>query len=432
MSHLLRRFVCGRCGATAPLSDRPYQECASCQAVGDYDYGVARRHLDWPRHEARLAQLRNRFDNQLASAAQTRDRDGYAAAYTALLRQLIHQVPALFPSRAVDGQYRDRLAAFHGMWQAMTAIEPSLVRADHAFRARREEVVSRRGRVQPETLWPLIDHAAKHAAEIQRIVGIMCEPPDDFVPDYIKRFVLSVTVAEWLPQLRLEAQRELVNRLELSHEYVEPAANTVRCSTCGGTVEGVAPGFGTTTCPYCTAHIHETRGDFREIELERYEINGYDLAFGGVALFVEQPVRAIQVLDGPVTRKGKAYRMITLRAVFADRSANFWRMYDVPDSKKLAAVIAWLGPFAKRRDLPVDRFGYREHPACSELPRSPEDLSKRLAESGGVTPYTVTDGAGSVVEVFVDGATVRLVFDGNGKRTKMIRAWLASCAPPAS
>ena len=275
MTHLVRRFVCGRCGATAPLSDRPYQECASCRAVSDFDFGVARQHRDWPKHEAQLAQLFDRYGQELQTAAGSHDRDGYAAAYTAILRQLIHRLPALYPSRAVEPAYADQLAAFHGMWQAVTAIEPALVRGDLAFRARREEVKTKGNRVQPETLWPLIDHAVKHIAEVQRIADLMTAPPDDFVPGFIQRFSISVTVAEWLPQLPLDAQQELVTRMGVANEYVAPGEGHRQVSQSAAGRSRWRRASSRWRARTARPRSRKHHG-FRAIEAERYEGSGYD------------------------------------------------------------------------------------------------------------------------------------------------------------
>ena len=113
VSHLVRRFVCGRCGATAPLSTRPYQECGSCNAVSDYDFGVARQHPDGPTHEALAAHLFAVHEDELGAASAAFDRGAYTSIYEGIIGTLIDQVPSFYPTRAKEPAYRACLARFH-------------------------------------------------------------------------------------------------------------------------------------------------------------------------------------------------------------------------------------------------------------------------------------------------------------------------------
>jgi DNA-directed RNA polymerase subunit RPC12/RpoP len=263
-SHLLRRLVCGNCGATAPLSDRPYQQCASCSTVSDYDFGVARQHHDWPAHEARLAELFVAHKDAFEAAVASGDQKRYALAYAEVLRTLIAEFPALYPTRCSDESYRERLVQFHAAWQA-TSLDREIVEGNMLFGYLRGKVVPTR----PKTLWSLIDHALKIFDVQQRLVdAIPPGPPEDFAPKYVRRFTISNTVAEWLPQLAPKAQRELVTRMGVSNEYLDSTQNVVTCPSCGGSVP-VDEGFLEIACRYCGAKIQEARAEFRAVEAER-------------------------------------------------------------------------------------------------------------------------------------------------------------------
>jgi hypothetical protein len=388
---LLRRFVCAQCGATGPVdSPAPYQRCDSCQAVGDFDWGAARRHADWPAHEALLHDLLAKHHHALDQARVDANRRGWIAIYTGFLEQLIARFPALYPPRAGETDYRARFVAFHTTFLMAMAIEPPLLDGELELDGLRQRVRYQNELAHPETLWPLVDASLRYFA-IQEQLGYAVPPPEDFAPRYVFRSAVSAFVADWLPRLAPKVQRQLVDRLGVSAEYLEPRRKTreVACRTCGGAIP-VADDTVTTTCPYCGADLHAAeagktaRAEGLAMLAEAERCLKAALRDGNSA---HAPVQVIEILDGMVERAGKPYRMVTLRAAGgpsptgSPRRDAFFVMHDDPASPSFAEIYGWLDHVARERQLPHRTLAYREHPSCNAPAKTAGELAQRLAQA---------------------------------------------------
>jgi hypothetical protein len=423
---LVKRFVCARCGATAPLSARPFQECGSCSAVSDFDFGAARSHPDWPAHEAKLQALWAQRHGTFEKAHATGDREQYAKTYADLLKRLVGEFPQLYPSRATDAAYAKHLVAFYANWQATAAIEPELANGNQTA-AMLRAVALKKKNVRMDALWPLIDHTAAHFKAQQRIAAaIPPGPPDDFVPDFIVRWGTSITIAEWLPKLiGISPQRTLVERMGVSREYVEPHHNEIRCPNCGGAVP-VEHGFGKIPCPYCSAEIQEPRDDHAKVEASRAAYAEAEDCLRSAEHEAHERIQRIQVLDGEVERDGKRFRMIVLRACFPKRSEDFYEAFDMGDGG-LAEMLAWADTAARARSVSCERVPFREHPKfAGKWPPLESELDARLAETApGASVALIRHGVGDVVEVVVGGTIVRLAHDKRGNDNTLLTWWRA-------
>ena len=428
---LLRRFTCAQCGATGPVdSPAPYVRCESCSAVGDFDWGAARRHPEWPAHEAMTHALLTQNKRVLDQARVDANRKGWSEIYEAILYALVAKFPALYPPRARERDYLARFITFQTAFHMVMAIEPPLLDGELALDTLRPRVKYQNGIAHPETLWPLVDQALRYFA-VQEQFGYAAPPPEDFAPRYVSRSATSAFVADWLPKLSVKVQRELVARLGVSAEYLEPRGNDVTCRTCGGTTH-VDDGVDKSACRYCGADIHvavaghtaRAEGLAMMGEVDKFLADAMHMAKGAHA-----PVEVIEVLDGPVLRGGKPFRLVELVAVSAKRREVFWIMHDVPDSLDFRDLFGWLDGVAAGKGIPHRTVPYREHPRCMEVAKAIDELAQRLFQ---VAPgHTRADvrltiySRGIAAEVVDGGAVVRIALASKGGDAQgTIKKWL--------
>jgi hypothetical protein len=429
---LVRRFVCGRCGAVAAIADLPYMHCRSCGAVGDYDWSTAARHPAWHAHQEMAQQRLSAFGARLEAAVAARDVAGYAATYAELLDPVIVRFPPMFPKRtATEPEYRARFASFIGGWQATNALSSQIVDGNSLIAYTRQRVVLKGKRCDAKTLWPFVDVARQTIETHTEFVR--AEQPEDFAPHYVRRFGIVTLVTEWLPVLGLPDQKELVKRFGVEREYVAPATDGhVACPNCAAPVQ-VRPNFDVMPCPYCGAEIRETRAAYEDVEKNR---RARAVAYSEIAGYLEGAearghgkLVAIEVLDGEVTRDGESRRIVLLSACFPKRKEAFWEAQDKLPGARLDGLLAWAADATAARAAQLVKLPYREHPRCATLPANGSELEQRLrdvapsAQPGDVV--ITVDGKGFDYDVVVDGTAVRLLVDEAGKCNMMLRGWRA-------
>jgi DNA-directed RNA polymerase subunit RPC12/RpoP len=415
-ARLLKRFVCAGCGATGPMpSGSPFIQCASCGAVGDYDLGAARANPDWPRHEALSHELHTRHKEALDAARDAGDRERWVALYAGLTEALVDAFPSAYPPRVGEPAYRAQLIAFHAAHCANLQLDADLVAS-----LRNLERLSGAG-----DLWAVFDAAVLHFELQDRTVERLGPPPpEDFVPRHLRRFGVSMMVQEWLPQLALEQQREMVQRLGVAREYVEPGGT---CRSCGAAV-ALPAGVDRAPCPYCGGEVRLSREG-----LGARAASWRDLAFidGCVARIVEYaggPVTGIELLDGPVERNGHPWRQLTLRGRFAGGARHwFYENTDRPEAESMAETLAWL-EVQERMLGPAERRALVEHPRALETPAGVEELERRLAEAAPgharADVHAVSYGeSGYTWEIDAGDTVIVLVHDEAGAATELCRSW---------
>jgi LSD1 subclass zinc finger protein len=338
---MLKRFVCPICGAFGAMPPTtPFVQCDSCATVTDFDLGVARRHPDWPRHEALQQQLMARHAAAVEAARTAGDRATWVGIYAEIFRTLIESCPTVYPPQARDAAYREILVAFQSRHNGNLVFEASLVKSQEKMLDRAYDIVHDAEGWHAETLWPMFDLALAHFDEQDRLAAAV-PPPADFAPQWLRRLGISMIAQEWLPRLAPAAQRELVERLGLARAYVAPAADefshcggcgedlpspptddcgacrkplditrgAFACQTCGVSFH-VVRGVERALCPYCAAELRESRMGLEARERSRRLFEFMDSELSLTCKLEDSPLTGFDVLDGPVTRKDLPWRMV--------------------------------------------------------------------------------------------------------------------------
>jgi len=466
---LLKRFVCCACGATGPMPhDTPFVTCRSCGVIGDFDLGIARRHPDWPRHEALQHALYAQRKDALARAVSAADHEAYVSLQSEITGALMKECPAVYPGRLQrDPSYRAHWIRFQATHSANLVLDPTLLACGRTT----AEIGARVLRQQPwttATLWPMFEAAVRHFEAQDRLCRERPPgPPPDFAPGYMRRLGVSMTVQEWLPRLEPADQLELVARMGIAHEYVTPAERSrSHCGGCGavlaaastlapsstepercpgctkaierargafdcvscGVVVHLVVGSEVATCPFCSSEMRESRMGLEARERSRRLFGFIDSELAALGERFSRDAVRIEVLDGTVTRRDLPWRMSTLRAVFRDGpDADFFENTDHPDAPSHDDVLAWVEVQLQVRALPHRTRRYREDPRCLTRPSGVAELERRLLDAGAdavATVRVVKRGPnGWACEAEVGDEVVRLFTDDEGEHHDLRRSW---------
>ncbi len=245
-------------GATGRLPTRsPFLQCARrVTPISDFDWGVARGLAEWPAHQARSQHLFEQRRHAFEAAGKAGDAAAWAAGYAEVLECLVAEFASVYPARVSEPAFRSHFIAFQAAHQARLVLDPELVANQRRINAASMAVEYRRERAVLASLWRAIEICLAHFDAQDRLArdtppGL----PPDFVDGYMRRVGISMTVQEWLPLLEQADRLELVRRLGVADQYVDPGRE-LRCRTCGAQLPPLADGEVRTHCPYCGADLH--------------------------------------------------------------------------------------------------------------------------------------------------------------------------------
>jgi hypothetical protein len=419
---LLKRFACPVCGATGPLPTRsPFLECEACHTISDFDWGIARDLAEWPAHQELSQRLFGERRHAFETDGKAGDVVAWTQAYAEVLAQLVAAFPTIYPARISEPGYCRHFIAFQAAHEARLVLNPELVanqrRINHASMA----IEYKHQRAVLESLWRAMELSLAHFDAQDRLARDTAPGlPPDFAAGYMRQIGISMTVQEWLPRLEQADRLELVRRLGVAHQYVDPAGE-LHCNTCGAELSPLGDGEIRTRCPYCNADLHAQHAGPRA---DAQRAGDFEFISSELAQSLAEhnhPLEAIEVLDGTTGHPPqRTYRLVMLRAWYADRVDPFFEVTDDPESENIANALAWAAHEASQRGVELRRVPYREHPACWKLPRDAAELQHRLLEmlpsAAQAQIMRSVHGDGFTYECVVDGVHVRLAIDPKGKR----------------
>ena len=272
-SAFVKRTKCAFCGAPKQLpSVREHLYCDYCGQLVDFDLRQAMANAAVNPDSAEYAQHANQIGPAAARAQKDGDRERYRQLQYRLFDLQASYTKWAVPPRAWnDESYRMKWVRFNAEQAAATAFDPAYQRLDDDMRRlalrlryRGNMLKMARGamgggmsgdafpKVDPESLWPLIDVLVAQSARTMEVVaatGVRELDPDCMPQEVLRRMTPSSIAQAYLRFLEPDEGLELINRLGISHEFVKPEAVGDRraCGGCGATLTLLAGA----TCVVC-------------------------------------------------------------------------------------------------------------------------------------------------------------------------------------
>lgn len=276
-SDFVKRQTCAFCGAPKQLpSVREFLYCDFCGQLLDYDLRVASTSAYANPISNEYVTLANDVGPASQRAVEAGDRERFLQLRTSLCDAQTRYTPWAVPPRAWnDESYRSQWIRFQAESAAATMFDPEYKRLTDEVTSRALSIRWVGGNMfkmaqqamggaqsadafpqaDPDTFWPMVDVLlAQHerAKQVISAAGLRELDPDQSPDSLNERMLRSMIVQGWMTRLPDEAAVELIDRLEISHQYLKPEITADRkgCGGCGGTMH-VAPGARQVVCDGC-------------------------------------------------------------------------------------------------------------------------------------------------------------------------------------
>jgi hypothetical protein len=286
-SAFVKRTSCAFCGAPKQLpSVREYLYCDYCGQLVDFDLRQAMANAAVNPDSTAYAQQANQIGPAAAQALQTGERERYRQ-----LQYQLYDLQAAYTKWAVpprawnDDAYRTQWVAYNAEQAVAVGFDPTYKQLDDQMRQLAISLRWRGGnmmkmasaamgggtsadafpKVEPASLWPLVDVLQAQSVRSMEVIaatGVGEMDPDHMPVAVLKRMMPSNVAQAYLRFLEPDEGLELIARLGISHEFVQPEVmgDERACGGCGGTLIQV-PGATVVVCNGCGRRVDVGAGE---------------------------------------------------------------------------------------------------------------------------------------------------------------------------
>jgi hypothetical protein len=286
-SAFVKRTSCGFCGAPKMLpSVREYLYCDYCGQLVDFDLRQAMANAAVNPDSTAYAQQANQIGPAAAQALQSGERDRYRQLQYQLYDLQASYTKWAVPPRAWnDDAYRTKWVAYNAEQAVTVNFDPAYKQLDDRMRDLAMRLVWRGGnmlkmatgamgggmsadafpKVEPASLWPLVEVLQAQSVRSMEVIsatGLVDLDPDRMPPSVLQRMMPSSVAQAYLRFLEPDEGLELIARLGISHEFVQPevVGDQRACGGCGSTFTQV-PGATCVVCDGCGRRVDVGAGE---------------------------------------------------------------------------------------------------------------------------------------------------------------------------